>query len=168
MAQNYECMLLLEPSLDEATVQSHLEQFTNRITQHGGELLHTQMWGNRRLEYPILGQTEAIFAILHFRMDSAGALVEEFERLVRITDGLLREMTVKVPELKIMEAQPPLWSDLRSRPRPGRGGRPMGGGRRFDSRSPRPEGETSETSSDESDESDGDTDEPAKDDSVDS
>lgn len=124
MAQNYECVLMMSPSLDDEAAANYAQQFSELVTQNEGEMLHMQMWGRRRLEYPIGGETDAIYAILHFRMETAGGLVEEFERRVRINDDLLREMTVKVPELKIVESQPKLWRELRREPRPGRGGRP--------------------------------------------
>jgi small subunit ribosomal protein S6 len=102
MAQNYECALLLNPGLSDEEVQNWLTQFSKFITDRQGEVLQTQVWGKRRLEYPILRQKEAIFAFIYFRMEkSAGDLVVEFERQVRINDVLLREMTVQVPALKV-------------------------------------------------------------------
>ncbi|MFP4381515.1 MAG: 30S ribosomal protein S6 [Candidatus Sumerlaeia bacterium] len=104
MAQNYECALLMDPSLSEDQVSTHLDNFSQQITDRGGEIVHKQVWGQRRLEYPIKGRSEAIYSFLYFRMDSAQNLVDEFERQVRIQDTLLRELTVKVSELKIVEA----------------------------------------------------------------
>jgi small subunit ribosomal protein S6 len=102
MAQNYECALLLHPGLSDEEVQNWLTNFSKLITDRKGEVLQTQVWGKRRLEYPILREKEAIYAFIYFRMEkSAGDLVVEFERQVRINDSLLREMTVQVPELKV-------------------------------------------------------------------
>ena len=105
MAQNYECALLLNPGLSDEEVQNWLTTFSKFITDRAGEVLQTQVWGKRRLEYAIAHQKEAIYAFIYFRMESAGDLVVEFERQVRINEVLLREMTVIVPELKV--ANPP-------------------------------------------------------------
>lgn len=104
MAQNYECALLLQPALSDDEVKTYLDRFSNEITSREGEVVHTQVWGKRSLEYPIKRQTDAIFAFLYFRMETAGDMVAEFERQVRINDDLLREMTIKVPELNILNA----------------------------------------------------------------
>ena len=105
MAYNYECALLMDPTLPDETVRGYLDQFSKNITDRGGEVVHVQTWGKRRLEYPIEGHNEAIYAFLYFRIENAGELIIELERQVRINENLLREMTVKVPELKI--TQPP-------------------------------------------------------------
>jgi small subunit ribosomal protein S6 len=115
MAQNYECVILLNPTLTDEAVQGYIGQFSKLITDRNGEVVHVQSWGKRRLEYVIGKQREAIYVILYFRVDAAGNLVEDFERLVRITDELLREMTVKVPELRILETPPREGSQM-SRP----------------------------------------------------
>jgi len=105
MAYNYECALLMDPTLPDETVRGYLDQFSKNITDRGGEVVHVQTWGKRRLEYPIEGHNEAVYAFLYFRIENAGELIIELERQVRINESLLREMTVKVPELKI--TQPP-------------------------------------------------------------
>jgi small subunit ribosomal protein S6 len=104
MAQNYECAILMDPGLSDEQVQAYLTSFSKLITDRGGEVVHTQVWGKRRLEYPVEARNEAIYAFLYFRMITAGDLVVEMERQVRIQENLLREMTVRVPELKIKEA----------------------------------------------------------------
>lgn len=153
MAQNYECALLLHPDLNEDQVQSYLEHFSKEITDRNGEVVHTQVWGKRPLEYTIAREDHAIYAFLYFRMESAGDLVEEFERQVRIQDELLREMTVKVPELKIKEAptsESRFTESARLSASSRRGGRPGG---RPSSRPPRESapapkpGESSDTES---------------------
>jgi len=103
MAQNYECVLLLKSTLSDEALQGHQDQFAKIITDHGGEVVHLQRTPKRRLEYAIDKQREAVYAIFYFRADAAGAMVQEFERQVRINDDLLREMTVKVPELRIID-----------------------------------------------------------------
>mgnify|MGYP006312600593 CR=1 FL=1 len=83
MAQNYECVLLMDPELSDEAVQEYVEQVTKIITDQQGEVVHTKAWGRRKLEYPISGHPEANFVILHFRSEeTAGEVVNEVERLV--------------------------------------------------------------------------------------
>jgi small subunit ribosomal protein S6 len=108
MALNYECVVIMDPALSEESVKSFQDQFSKLITDRGGEVVHVKPWGKRRLMYPIERKREGIYVVFCFRFEqSAKGLVEEFERQVRINDGLLREMTVKVPEFKIDDNPPP-------------------------------------------------------------
>jgi small subunit ribosomal protein S6 len=102
MAQNYESIVLMDPTLADTSVQDYIGKFSQEIVSRGGEIVQTQVWGKRRLAYPIAHRDEAIYAILYFRIEKAGNLVDELERIVRINDELLREMTVKVPELRMV------------------------------------------------------------------
>ena len=127
MAQNYECVLIMDPALSEDAVQALQNQFSKLISDRGGEVVHTKSWGKRRLAYPIERKREGIYVIIYFRFEmSAKGLVDEIERQVRINDQLLREMTVKVPELKIDENPPPEFTFRREyrSPRPYRGAGP--------------------------------------------
>ena len=103
MAQNYECVLLLTPTLSDEAVQGYQDLFSKIITDNNGEVVHVQRAPKRRLEYAIGKQREAVFVIFYFRADSVGLMAQEFERQIRINDDLLREMTVKVPELRVID-----------------------------------------------------------------
>lgn len=126
MAQNLETVLILDPDLAETSVQTNLEQVSKLITDRGGNILKTQVWGKRRLEYAIQKKKYAIYAILYFEMDKTGDLVPELERLVRVSDELLREMTVKVPAFKPVDAPSdvPFTETVRQRRPASRGRRP--------------------------------------------
>lgn len=107
MSQNYECVVLLDPSLADDAVQGYMDQFSTILTNAGGEVTHTQMWGKRSLSYPINRKKDAYYFLLCFKMEAgAGPVIEEFERQVRINDNILREMTVKVDKLRIADPPP--------------------------------------------------------------
>ncbi len=126
MAQNYECVLLLDPTLPDEKVQSYVDQFSKIVTAAGGEITQTQPWGKRRMQYQIKRHSEAHYVLLCFKLETpSAAVVNEFERQVRINDDLLREMTVKTDKLRVMDP-PAALSTLGSRPasRLRTGGRP--------------------------------------------
>jgi len=126
MAQNYECVLLLDPTLPDEKVQSYVDQFSKIVTDAGGEITHTQPWGKRRLQYQIKRHNEAHYMLLCFKLETpSAAVINEFERQVRINDDLLREMPVKTDKLRVMDP-PAALSTLGSRPasRLRTGGRP--------------------------------------------
>ena len=127
MTQDYECILLLDPALPEEAIQGYHDQVGKIVTDGGGEVTHQQKWGKRRLQYPIDRKNEAFYLLTCFRLASGGGqIVEELERQVRINDDLLRELTVKVPELKIMDPPPANVGMGRPSMRPMRSPRPYG------------------------------------------
>lgn len=127
MTQNYECVLLMDPALSEEAVQGYHDQVGKIVTDAGGEVTHMQKWGKRRLQYPLGRKNEAFYVLTCFRLESGGGkVIEEFERQVRINDDLLRELTVKVDELKIMDPPPANVGMGRPSMRPVRSPRPYG------------------------------------------
>src|SRR5690349_12579878 len=51
--RQYELMVILDPSLDERTVQPSLETFLNVVRTDGGSVEKVEVWGKRRLAYEI-------------------------------------------------------------------------------------------------------------------
>ena len=49
----YEVMVILDPSLEERTIQPSLEKYLNVITKDGGTVESVDVWGRRRLAYEV-------------------------------------------------------------------------------------------------------------------
>ena len=62
----YELMVILDPELDERTVQPSLDQFLNVIREAGGSIESLDIWGKRRLAYEIQKKSEGIYAVANF------------------------------------------------------------------------------------------------------
>ncbi|MFW6286598.1 MAG: 30S ribosomal protein S6 [Candidatus Sumerlaeota bacterium] len=137
MIKNYECVLLMDPSLSDEEVESYKEQFTKIIENADGQMAHSQDWGRRRMAYSIGEHTDARYVLLCFVAGNrAGEIVEEFMRQVRINDQLLRAETIKVDEIRKMDPPPANLQLGRRPPRPRRS-------------APRPSGPRSSSGSDE-------------------
>lgn len=90
---SYETLLLLSPELGEENRKEIVEKVTGVIASQGGELTETDEWGMRSLAYPVRKQTRGYYVRLVF--DAPGALIAEMERIIRITDGIFKFITVK-------------------------------------------------------------------------
>ena len=66
--RHYELMVILDPSLDERTVQPSLETFLNVIRKDGGSVEKIDIWGKRRLAYEIAKNAEGIYAVARGRV----------------------------------------------------------------------------------------------------
>ena len=49
----YELMVIIDPEVEERTVESSLQKFLNVITTDGGTIEKVDIWGRRRLAYDI-------------------------------------------------------------------------------------------------------------------
>lgn len=94
--RSYECMVIADPALDEDQLSALVERLSGIITTAGGSLEKTDSWGKRRLAYPIDGKTEGQYVLLHFQAEHAAT--QELERIMRITDGVVRYLLVRKDE----------------------------------------------------------------------
>ena len=60
----YEVMVILDPSLEERTVQPSLDKYLNVIRKDGGSVENVDVWGRRRLAYEIDKNAEGIYAVI--------------------------------------------------------------------------------------------------------
>ena len=92
----YESMYILRPDLDEETVAAAVERFRELIETNHGEIMKLDKWGKRRLAYPINDYLEGHYVLMQFK--APGDTAKELERIQRITDEVLRYMTIKLDE----------------------------------------------------------------------
>jgi len=91
--RNYELMVILDPDLEERTVQPSLDQYLNLVRQDGGSVESVDVWGRRRLAYEINKKSEGLYAVVNFRSEPAAK--DELDRIFRISDDVLRHLIVK-------------------------------------------------------------------------
>lgn len=95
-ARRYELIYIMKPEATEAEVadlQSQVEAIIGRV---GGTLEKTEAWGRRKLAYDI-GKHKEGFYVLHVIVGS-GELMKEIDRRLKVTEGLLRHLVVRVDE----------------------------------------------------------------------
>jgi small subunit ribosomal protein S6 len=81
-------MIILDPELEERTVQPSLDQFLNVITTSGGAIEKTDIWGRRRLAYSIEKKYEGIYAVVD--LTSEPDAVKELDRQLNLNEAILR------------------------------------------------------------------------------
>ena len=60
----YEVMVILDPSLEERTIEPSLDKYLNVIRKDGGSVENVDVWGRRRLAYEIEKNAEGIYAVI--------------------------------------------------------------------------------------------------------
>lgn len=93
----YEITYIIKPDVDEETKKALIERFDKVITDNGGLELESKDWGKRHFAYEMEKYREGTYHILTFTADNADA-VNEFGRLSRIDNQVLRSMSVKLDD----------------------------------------------------------------------
>ncbi len=101
--RKYETLLLLSPELNAESKKTLIESLSALIERQEGTMLTVDDWGTKELAYPVRKQVRGQFVRLEFA--SPGAAVAELERIVRITDGIYKFVTVKLAD-KFVPAAP--------------------------------------------------------------
>ncbi|MFZ5811687.1 MAG: 30S ribosomal protein S6 [Thermodesulfobacteriota bacterium] len=94
--RKYETLLLFSPELASENLQEILETLKGVIEREQGSSLTLDDWGMRDLAYMVRKQTRGHYVRLEYALPPAG--VAELERIVRITDGILKFVTVKLAD----------------------------------------------------------------------
>ncbi|MGB4096426.1 MAG: 30S ribosomal protein S6 [Acetomicrobium sp.] len=90
----YELMVLIHPDTEEVKVQ--VDEISEIIKGLGGEFLKADIWGKRRLAYPINKQIEGYYALLDFNLEPS--YIGEVDRLLKLRDSVLRHLIVRLDE----------------------------------------------------------------------
>ncbi|MBD5082289.1 MAG: 30S ribosomal protein S6 [Ruminiclostridium sp.] len=91
LGEKYEAMVVFSVKNGEEQVQNLNTKFTELIKANG-ELVNVDEWGKRKLAYPINYESDGYYVVYNFT--SKTDFPAEFERIVSITDGVLRSMVV--------------------------------------------------------------------------
>ena len=86
--RQYELMVILDPELDDRTVQPSLDKFLKVVTKDGGSIDTIDIWGRRRLAYEIKKKSEGIYAVVNFTSEPATA--KELDRQLGLNESVMR------------------------------------------------------------------------------
>ena len=93
----YELMLIMRPNLDDEAREAVLEKVRGILTAEGGTVDSEEAWGKRRLAYEIDHTEEGDYQVVLFHANTA--TVAELDRVLNITDQVLRFMVVRRDDL---------------------------------------------------------------------
>lgn len=89
--KKYELVLVLSLSKGEEAVEALKAKFIDMIGKHG-TLGEVEEWDKRKLAYPINYETEGFYVVAQFECDEN--FPAELDRVINITDGVLRSLIV--------------------------------------------------------------------------
>ncbi|MEO7351456.1 MAG: 30S ribosomal protein S6 [Marmoricola sp.] len=89
----YELMVILDPNLEERTVQPSLDTYLNVVRNDGGSVDTIDIWGRRRLAYEIDKNAEGIYAVVTLQAEPA--TVKELDRQLTLNESVLRTKVLR-------------------------------------------------------------------------
>jgi small subunit ribosomal protein S6 len=96
MNRTYEIMFIVRPDVEEADLDKLIEGFTGNITAGNGEVKSIEKMGRRRLAYTVRKFNDGQYVLL--TVAAPGALIGEIERRLRVSEPVIKFITVRMDE----------------------------------------------------------------------
>lgn len=90
--RTYEALFILHPETAEEAAQTIATEVETLITDNGGAIVRSEIWGKRRLAYQVEGHSEGIYVLIRFESDPAFQL--KLEQSFRLNETVFRFIVV--------------------------------------------------------------------------
>lgn len=91
----YELMFIIDPTLEDDKKEAAIENVKSIIAE-AGEVSETDVWGLKKLAYPIQKKNEGYYVVMQFTAEPE--LPKELDRRLRIADAYMRHIIVAKDE----------------------------------------------------------------------
>jgi small subunit ribosomal protein S6 len=92
----YEHIFIARPDISPAQMESLLEETKALVAEKGGKTGKTEYWGLRNLSYRINKSRKGHYGLID--IDASADVIDELERLQRLSEDIIRHMTIRVEE----------------------------------------------------------------------
>ena len=107
----YESIFIINANLADEETANVIKKMQDVVTKQGGEMLKFEDWGKKKLAYEIKKQKRGHYAFFQFK--AAPAAVAELERTYKMTDAVIKFITVRLEkELRVKAPPKPKKKDL--------------------------------------------------------
>lgn len=90
----YETVFIINPVLSEEQVRETVDKFKGLLEARGGEVLHQEDWGLRKLAYPIEHKRSGFYQLMEFQ--APGEVIANLELEMKRDERIMRFLTVKM------------------------------------------------------------------------
>jgi small subunit ribosomal protein S6 len=94
MQRTYELMFIVRPDIAEEDLEKLVSTLESQITGAGGTVKNIERMGKRRLAYTVRKFRDGLYIL--FTLEGEGELVKEVERRLRVTEPVIKFITVRV------------------------------------------------------------------------
>ena len=121
----YETVFIVRQDMSPTQVEAMADSYAELVGQYEGSVVKREMWGLRNLAFRMNKNRKGHYVMMH--LDTPPAAIAEMERLMRISEDVLRYMTIRIDE--IPEGPSPMLQQRERGDRPERGERGERGAR---------------------------------------
>lgn len=86
--REYELVFIVHPELDDNAFTEIINRVQKWITDEGGEIVKTDIWGKKTLAYPIRKQREGLYVLLQAKLMPSNCAT--LERNLRFLEPIMR------------------------------------------------------------------------------
>ncbi len=94
--RKYEVMFIVRPDVADEDVDKIVATLESNVTSTGGTVAKVERMGKRRLAYEVRKFNDGNYIM--FAIEGPGAVVKEFERRLRVTEQVIKFITVRTDE----------------------------------------------------------------------
>ncbi len=94
--RKYEVMFIVRPDITEEDLDKLIANLETNVTGAGGHVAHVEKMGKRRLAYIVRKFQEGQYVL--FQIDGPGSVIKEIERRLRVTEQVIKFITVRTDE----------------------------------------------------------------------
>jgi small subunit ribosomal protein S6 len=95
--RQYDLIFICRPDTPEAEIDKVISTLDHAATEKGGKIEKTDKWGRRRMAYRVQKLREGFYVYMVVR-SSHGEVVKELERRLKVSDAVMKYLTVRVDE----------------------------------------------------------------------
>lgn len=103
MLNQYETVFIATPVLSDVQMKETVKKYRDFIVENGGEVVHEEDWGLRKLAYPIQKKSTGFYYLLEFKAE--GNLIDKLETQYRRDERIIRFLTFKMDKYSVEYAE---------------------------------------------------------------
>jgi small subunit ribosomal protein S6 len=96
MNRTYELMFIVRPDMVDEELDKIISTLENQVTTSGGTVKNVERMGKRRLAYKVRKFQDGMYILL--TVEGTGTLIHELERRLRVTEPVIKFLTVRIDE----------------------------------------------------------------------
>ena len=101
----YEVMVIFDAGLEEEAIRTTIDRATELISSRGGRPGRVDRWGKRRFAYELNHRWEGYYVLVEATAEPA--TMAEVDRVLSLTDEVIRHKVIRLPEAVVVPTAPP-------------------------------------------------------------
>jgi small subunit ribosomal protein S6 len=93
----YDLIFICMPTTPEEEITKIVGTLEQTASEHGGKVEKVEKWGTRKMAYRVAKQREGFYVYLALH-STQGSLIKELERRLKVSDAVIKYMTVRLDE----------------------------------------------------------------------